>query len=131
MHHDNVILLLWHYSRHCYTTVVSSTMQGIRWYEGYDCYPSRRRVYQLVCGGMIAGVAVVVYGLFETHSNYRYVHSVWHVCTALCTTLLLPTRPQYSDGEYNQPALVCTQLTKSGYQNVSRTLFLCYDNVSR
>ena len=41
------------------------------------------------------------------------------------------------DGEYIQclqltrRLAVVSQLTKSGYQNVCRTLFLCYDNVSR
>lgn len=40
---------------------------------------------------MLATVAVCVYTLLETTANYKYLHSIWHICIALCIPLLLPS----------------------------------------
>ncbi|KAI0237274.1 Post-GPI attachment to proteins factor 6 [Lamellibrachia satsuma] len=70
---------------------------GFGCHERHACYPSRRRwLYFLLPGMSLALVAVVMYALFETTTNYRYIHSAWHVCIALCTTLLLPSRSHYA-----------------------------------
>uniref|UniRef100_A0A6A7G2I8 Transmembrane protein 8B n=1 Tax=Hirondellea gigas TaxID=1518452 RepID=A0A6A7G2I8_9CRUS len=63
------------------------------------CYPPRR--YWLGCllpGTLLATTGFVCYAFLETHDNYQYVHSAWHVTMALSILCLLPPRRKRNIG---------------------------------
>ena len=49
-------------------------------------------------GLLIAAAGLITFGFFETESNYKYTHSVWHACMALCLVFILPSRPSRKTG---------------------------------
>ena len=51
----------------------------------------RRLLFFILPAAVLAIVAICVYTLLETTANYKYLHSIWHICIALCIPLLLPS----------------------------------------
>jgi hypothetical protein len=43
-------------------------------------------------GVLFAVGGAVMFALFESAKNYRYVHSAWHVCLSLSIVFLLPPK---------------------------------------
>lgn len=77
--------------------VLGATMVFLSW--GYQCrtrhqcYPTwRRYVYCLLPGVLLALAGLLLFTFFETETNYKYVHSVWHVLIAMSIVFLLPRR---------------------------------------
>ncbi|CAG5119504.1 unnamed protein product, partial [Candidula unifasciata] len=73
--------------------VVIVASWGHKMYKRRKLYPSwRRYVFYLLPGLVLAAVGASVFSFLETEDNYKYVHSVWHMCIALSICLFLPPR---------------------------------------
>lgn len=67
----------------------------ISWYLKYRktgrMFPSKRYVcFILPIGIAVVSIALIMYALLQTQSNYKYLHSLWHVMMALGVVILLP-----------------------------------------
>ncbi|KAH9496815.1 Transmembrane protein 8B, partial [Bulinus truncatus] len=70
---------------------------GIKMYKMKKLYPSwRRYVFFFLPGCVLAAAGGIVFIFLETQENYKYLHSFWHVCVALCICFLLPPHPAKS-----------------------------------
>ncbi|XP_018027071.1 uncharacterized protein LOC108682421 isoform X2 [Hyalella azteca] len=73
--------------------IVMAVSWGMHTRRGGTCYPPTR--YWLCCllpGTLLAATGLICYAFLETHDNYQYVHSAWHVTMALSILCLLPPR---------------------------------------
>lgn len=60
------------------------------------CYPEKKRwLLGILPGVILAGSGLILFAFFETKQNYAYVHSAWHVATALSILVLLPFKKNY------------------------------------
>lgn len=79
--------------------VIIACSWGSRMYQRKRLYPSwRRYTFYLVPGVCLAGVGGVCFSFLETESNYKYLHSLWHMCVALSIVLLLPPKSERKQG---------------------------------
>lgn len=44
----------------------------------------------LPVGILVVVTGLLLYGLFETHNNYKYIHSLWHLLMGMGVIILLP-----------------------------------------
>ncbi|GFO03143.1 transmembrane protein 8a [Plakobranchus ocellatus] len=66
---------------------------GVKMYHSKRLYPSwRRYVFYLSPGVLLAVSGGALFAFFETTSNYKYIHSLWHMCISLSLLLLLPPK---------------------------------------
>ncbi|GAB1609929.1 hypothetical protein Ahia01_001278800, partial [Argonauta hians] len=89
----------------------------------HHCYPTLRRyIFCLVPGSLMALVGVLLFSLFETESNYKYVHSMWHILIATSIVFLLPTRRQLSDGSSSKGNDSDSEITMNIFLNSALVL---------
>ncbi|XP_052832353.1 post-GPI attachment to proteins factor 6 isoform X1 [Octopus bimaculoides] len=82
----------------------------------HHCYPTwRRYVFCLLPGVLLALVGLLLFTLFETETNYKYVHSIWHVLIATSIVFLLPGRRELPDGSSKEQ--YCTVANTSDPQD--------------
>lgn len=72
----------------------------ISWYLHYRKtkvrFPSKRYLYIIFPSGLlVVGVGLLLYGLLQTQSNYKYLHSMWHMLMALAIIILLPNKDTF------------------------------------
>lgn len=68
---------------------------GKRCRQSKVCHPCRlSSVASLTAGTLLAVTGLCLFAFIETESNYKYVHSVWHVIIALSVVFLLPQAQQ-------------------------------------
>ena len=83
-----------------------SVLTSVYFFQCRQCYgrrrcypPVRRWVLFILPGALIALTGLITFAFFETDRNYKYTHSVWHACIALCIVFILPPRqPNPKDG---------------------------------
>ena len=46
----------------------------------------------IIPGMLIAIVGLITFAFFETDSNYKFTHSVWHACVAFAILFILPSK---------------------------------------
>ncbi|BFY99813.1 hypothetical protein BsWGS_02853 [Bradybaena similaris] len=94
--------------------VVIVASWGQKMYKRKKLYPTwRRYVFFLLPGLVLAAIGACVFSFAETEDNYKYVHSVWHMCIALSICLFLPPRQikendHQLDSHYNSTAELLT-----------------------
>ena len=72
--------------------VVAASWTGRCVYTRHCFPPVREWLLRLVPGTLCFLVAFMLFGLFESDSNYYLVHSAWHVLVGIALCLLLPFR---------------------------------------
>ena len=73
-------------------------VQTYRCHSRKVCYPTKQRwMLYIMPGIVIAVIGLITFAFFETSRNYKYTHSVWHACMALCIVFILPPRCEASD----------------------------------
>lgn len=71
------------------------TLQIHQCRRGRRLYPPRRYyLAHLLPGLLLAITGLVLFAFLETQSNYKYVHSCWHVAMSLSIVFLLPVPPR-------------------------------------
>ena len=56
-------------------------------------FPTKKRyLTNLLPGIALAAAGLIMFAFFETDSNYKYVHSAWHVVISTSIVFLLPQR---------------------------------------
>ncbi|CAL1547640.1 unnamed protein product [Lymnaea stagnalis] len=71
--------------------LVTSVSWGVKMYQRKRLYPTwRRYVFFLLPGVILAVTGGALFAFLETAGNYKYLHSLWHVCVASCICFLLP-----------------------------------------
>ncbi|ESP05151.1 hypothetical protein LOTGIDRAFT_208088 [Lottia gigantea] len=73
--------------------VLMAISWGVRCKKRKTCYPTwRRYLFCLLPGILIAATGAFIFAFAETESNYRFIHSVWHMTLSLSIIFLLPSR---------------------------------------
>lgn len=78
----------------------------VSWYMQYRKHgllpASKRYLYvKLPVGGVIVGLGLIMYAALQTQSNYKYLHSLWHIIMAIAVIILLP-----SENTFVKPGLL-------------------------
>lgn len=81
-------------------SVLGVGIVGVSWYLKYRKYRCRfvNRRYLFVMmpiGAAVVAIGLGIYGLLQTQSNYKYLHSLWHVIMAAGVFFLLPKRDTF------------------------------------
>lgn len=77
----------------------------IRWGFSYRKYRAvlinRKYLYvRLPIGVGIVLVGLLIYVAFQTQSNYKYTHSLWHIFVAVAVILILPSKNTFLPPEH-------------------------------
>lgn len=80
--------------------LVGVIIVGTTWYLRYrrsrKIFPSKRYLTMIFPSGiLVVAVALIAYAFFQTKSNYKYVHSMWHVFMAAGVMILLPHKKSF------------------------------------
>ncbi|KAI4469065.1 five-span transmembrane protein m83 [Holotrichia oblita] len=99
-------------------------------------FPNRRYVkIYLPLALLVTGAGLLMYGLFQTQSNYKYLHSLWHISMGLGIIIILPDmktflpkREVQHNDELLQPVVDRTPPTETNDIQVPRAFGLLEDD---
>lgn len=74
-----------------------------------SCFPQPRFwLLSVVPGAALGVIGVALYLGFETHRNYAYVHSAWHVLVGLSLFMVMPPRRWCQSSEKKESVNTCS-----------------------
>lgn len=67
---------------------------GLKYWKVRKMFVNRRYLYVYVPIGLaVVALGLAIYSTLQTTSNYKYLHSMWHIAMAMSAVILLP-RPE-------------------------------------
>uniref|UniRef100_A0A0B7AFK9 EGF-like domain-containing protein n=1 Tax=Arion vulgaris TaxID=1028688 RepID=A0A0B7AFK9_9EUPU len=71
---------------------------GVESYRRKTVFPSKKRLLRFILPGLVlSSMGLIIVLAFQTESNYKYVHSTWHLLVSLSILFLLPPGRYKSD----------------------------------
>lgn len=75
---------------------------GMHCHKTRKMYPAKRYLFiYLPIGSIVVIAGLVCFAFLQTNSNYWVVHSIWHMCMAVCIVFLLPSSSYFNLNNQN------------------------------
>lgn len=81
-------------------SLVGLVIIAISWFWHYkkigSLFPSKKYLCIILpIGATVVVIALITYALLQTQSNYKYLHSFWHLMMAIGVIILLPNQDTF------------------------------------